>query len=104
VPIPTKTAIKDCNFQGTPSTSLTSNILGKSYAADPLSCQLLCMYRSRCESYLFQVASTVSANNCVFYSTFIDDSSKVVWSIIGIFFSDKYPDDGSNFCHGSSQL
>lgn len=103
VPVPTKT-LNDCNVQGTASTSLISNLLDKYYAADPLSCQLLCMYRSRCESYSFQAPSPANAKNCVFYSTYIDGSLKVVSSSSGIYFSDKYPSDGSNFCYGSDQL
>jgi hypothetical protein len=77
--------------------------LERSYAADPLSCQLLCMYRSRCEAYSFEESTSTSAKNCVFYSTYID-GSKVVSSSSGIYFSDKYPDDGSNFCYGSTEL
>jgi hypothetical protein len=102
-PIPTKTALANCNVQGTPSTALTSNILERSYAADLLSCQLLCMYRSRREAYSFEESTSASAKNCVFYSTYID-GSKVVSSSSGIYFSDKYPDDGSNFCYGSTEL
>ncbi|KAE9374619.1 hypothetical protein N431DRAFT_556882 [Stipitochalara longipes BDJ] len=101
LPIPTKTGLANCNVQGTPSAALTSNILERSYAADPLSCQLLCMYRSRCEAYSFQAPTSANNKNCVFYSTYID-GSKVSLGNSGIYFSDKYPDDGSNFCYGSS--
>ncbi|KAN0103181.1 hypothetical protein V8E51_011494 [Hyaloscypha variabilis] len=103
LPIPTKTGVAGCNVQGTPSAVLTSNILERAYAADPLSCQLLCMYRSRCEAYSFQASTSASRKNCVFYSTYID-GSKVLLGNSGIYFSDKYPDDGSNFCYGSSEL
>jgi len=103
LPIPTKTGVANCNVQGTPSAGLISNILERSYAADPLSCQLLCMYRSRCEAYSFQASTATSTKNCVFYSTYID-GSKVTAGNSGIYFSDKYPDDGSNFCYGSSEL
>lgn len=102
-PIPTKTGLANCNVQGTPSTTLASNILDRAYAEDPISCQLLCMYRSRCEAYSFQISTSESSKNCVFYSTYID-GSKVSSGSSGIYFSDKYPDDGSNYCYGSSEL
>lgn len=103
-PIPTKTGLANCNVQGTPSADLTDNILERISADDPLSCQLLCMYQSRCESYSFEESSSASAKNCVFYSTYIDGTTKVTSSSSGVFFSDKYPDDGSNFCYGSNEL
>jgi hypothetical protein len=103
VPVATKTGLANCNVQGTPSSTLNSNILDRSHAADPISCQLLCMYRSRCEAYSFQESTSASTKNCVFYSTYID-GSKVSSGSSGIYFSDKYPDDGSNFCYGSTEL
>jgi len=101
-PVATKTELANCNVQGTPSSGLTSNILDRAYAAGPTSCQLLGMYRSRCESCSFQQSTSTSAKNCVFCSTYIN-GSKVSCSS-GIYFSDKYPEDGSNFCYGSTEL
>jgi len=103
--IPTKTGLKNCNVQGTANAVVTSNIWGSQYAADPLVCQLECMYISRCEAYSFQAPTTSDSNNCVLYTTLIDGSSKITLSnTSGVFFSDKYPEDGSNFCYGSTQL
>jgi len=101
--IPTK-SLKNCNVQGTASNVLSSDLLGAKHAADILTCQLECMYRSRCESYSFQNAAP-SVENCQFYTTLIDGKSKVISSIdSGVFFSDKYPIDGSNFCYGNTTL
>jgi hypothetical protein len=73
-PVATKTGLANCDVQGTPSPALTSNILDRAYAAGPISCQLLGMYRSRCESYSFRESTSASAKNCVFYSTYINGS------------------------------
>ncbi|KUJ19904.1 uncharacterized protein LY89DRAFT_580559 [Mollisia scopiformis] len=102
--IPTK-SLKNCNVEGIPADYLVSNILDMRYAYDALSCQLKCMYMSRCESYSWQMPVSEDSNNCVFYSTLIDGVRKVTASnISGIFFSDKYPSDKSNFCYGSTEL
>lgn len=102
--IPTK-SLKNCNVEGIPSDYLVSNILDMRYAYDALACQLRCMYISRCEAYSWQMPVSIDSNNCVFYSTLIDGTRKVTPSnISGIFFSDKYPADKSNFCYGSDTL
>ncbi|KAH6715367.1 hypothetical protein BKA61DRAFT_422618, partial [Leptodontidium sp. MPI-SDFR-AT-0119] len=81
--------LKNCHVQGTPNTLLSSSALGSQYAADALLCQLQCMFISRCEAYSFQTTAAL-----------IDGLSKVAPSnTSGIFFSDKYPSDGSNFCY-----
>ncbi|PVH85571.1 hypothetical protein DL98DRAFT_48706 [Cadophora sp. DSE1049] len=104
-PIPTKTGLKNCHSQGTPSTLLNSSILGSQYASDALACQLQCMFVSRCEAYSYQAATTSKTKNCVKYLTIIDGPTKVTSSSSsGIFFSDKYPSDGSNFCYGGVPL
>lgn len=102
--VPTKN-LKNCNVEGIPTSYLVSNILDLVYAYDALSCQLKCMEISRCEAYSWQMPVSTDSNNCVFYSTFIDGEKKVKASnISGIFFSDKYPSDQSNFCYGSAEL
>jgi len=101
--IPTKTGVKDCHVQGIASDLLTSNVWGNSSASDPLACQLDCMYVSQCEAYSFQ--APVVEDNCVFYHMFIDGRDALIASkTSGIFFSDKYPKDGSNFCYGNTEL
>ena len=101
--IPTKTEVKDCHVQGVASDLLKLNVWGRSSASDPLACQLGCMYVSQCEAYSFQAA--VTENNCVFYHMFVDGREALIPSkTSGIFFSDKYPHDGSNFCYGNSEL
>ncbi|KAF8865893.1 hypothetical protein BDZ45DRAFT_668303 [Acephala macrosclerotiorum] len=102
--IPTK-SLKSCNVEGVPSNYLVQNILDMRYAYDALACQLRCMYLSRCEAYSWQIPVSTNSNKCVFYSTLIDGERKVTPSnISGIFFSDKYPSDKSNFCYGSETL
>jgi hypothetical protein len=103
--VPTKTGVKNCHVQGLPSDLLTSNIWGSARASDPLTCQLKCMYISQCESYSFQMPSvkTPVDGNCVFYHMFID-GHLAPSKTSGVFFSDKYPSDGSNFCYGSVEL
>ncbi|CZR59181.1 uncharacterized protein PAC_09073 [Phialocephala subalpina] len=102
--IPTK-SLKNCNVEGIPSNYLVQNILDMRYAYDALACQLRCMYISRCEAYSWQMPVSTDSNNCVFYSTLIDGERKVTPSnISGIFFSDKYPSDKTNFCYGSEIL
>ncbi|KAE8451942.1 hypothetical protein EG329_002783 [Mollisiaceae sp. DMI_Dod_QoI] len=104
IAIPTK-SLKNCNVQGIPSSYLVSNILDMRYAYDALACQLKCMYVSRCEAYSWQMPVSPDSNNCVFYTTLIDGERKVTLSTIsGIYFSDKYPSDKSNFCYGSETL
>ncbi|PMD65019.1 uncharacterized protein K444DRAFT_660179 [Hyaloscypha bicolor E] len=89
-PVATKTGLANCDVQGTPSPALTSNILDRAYAAGPISCQLLGIYISKCEELcvLLYLHQWVKVSSC---------SSE-------IYFSDKYPDDGSNFCFGSAEL
>lgn len=101
----TKTALKNCHVQGTPSPMLSANIWGSSYAPDALACQLQCMFVSRCESYSFQTPASSNTKNCIKYLTLIDGVSKVrPSSNSGLFYSDKYPSDGSNFCYGNAPL
>jgi hypothetical protein len=102
--IPTKN-LKNCNVEGIPTSYLVSNILDLVYAYDASACQANCMGISRCEAYSWQMPVSTGSNNCVFYSTLIDGDKKVKASnISGIFFSDKYPSDQSNFCYGSVEL
>jgi len=106
-PIPTKD-LPNCNVQGTPSKILTSYLWGSVHASDVLACQSACMAVSECESYSFQAHAPKRSKNCVFYHT-IFDGEEIYGSVIpsttsGIFFSDKYPRDGSNFCYGITNV
>ena len=104
-PVPMKTRLKNCHVQGTPGPLLNSSILGSQHASDALACQLQCMFVSRCEAYSFQPSATSEIKNCIKYLTTIGGSAKVISSSSsGIFFSDKYPSDGSNFCYGHGPL
>lgn len=104
-PVSTKTGLKNCHIQGTSSATLNSNILGSQHASDALACQLQCMFVSRCEAYSFQPPATSKIKNCIKYLTTIGGSAKVdPSSSSGIFFSDKYPSDGSNFCYSDVPL
>ncbi|KAH6683884.1 hypothetical protein B0J14DRAFT_448423, partial [Halenospora varia] len=101
--IPTKTGLKGCNIQGTATTLLQSSSWSSDRARDVLSCQLKCMYISQCQSYSFQSPFTTKEDNCKFYHMFVGKGANVVTpsTTSGIFFSDKYPGDGTNFCYGS---
>jgi len=103
--VPTKTGVTNCHVQGLASELLASNIWGSTRASDPMTCQRQCMYISQCESYSFQTpsAKTPVESNCVFYHMFID-GHLAPSKTSGVFFSDKYPSDGSNFCYGSIEL
>ncbi|RDL32087.1 uncharacterized protein BP5553_09489 [Venustampulla echinocandica] len=105
-PIPTKTNVKGCHVEGVPNAYMLSNTWGSSRASDVLLCQLKCMYISQCQSYSFRAPSTTREDNCVFYHMFITRGPQGVIPsrTSGIFFSDKYPGDGSNFCYGSREL
>ncbi|KAG9231865.1 hypothetical protein BJ875DRAFT_349090, partial [Amylocarpus encephaloides] len=96
--IATKTAVKGCHIQGTANTALKSNQWGSARTSDVLVCQRKCMYISQCQSYSYQAPSSTKQDNCIFYHMFAD-SGVVASRYSGIFFSDKYPADGSNYCY-----
>jgi hypothetical protein len=100
-PIATKTNVDGCNQQGIATALLLANQWGSTKASDVLECQRRCMSVSQCISYSFRLATTVDDFNCVFYHMFTASGTNAVVpsEISGIFFSDKYPKDGSNFCY-----
>lgn len=104
-PIPTKVNPK-CNVQGYASAVYQQRIWGNTSAEDVLACQLRCLYTSQCQSYSFQLPSTINGTNCVFYAATFDATNGFVIpdSTSPLRFSDKYPTDGSNYCYGDHQL
>jgi hypothetical protein len=99
----TKTNVSDCNVQGTASADLTARKLWTMNATDVLQCQLYCRATTPCISYSFQPQVDV---NCVFYNAWTGDwtSSVIKSETSGIFFSNKYPSDGSDFCYSDKPL
>ncbi|ESZ91438.1 hypothetical protein SBOR_8161 [Sclerotinia borealis F-4128] len=104
--IATKT-IPGCHIQGTPDVALTSNVWGATTAADFPSCQLSCIYISQCISYSYAPSNLA----CTLYHQWMDNFTTgdttgyvVLSDTSGLFFSDKYPSDGTNFCFGDHQL
>lgn len=100
---PTKTGLKTCNVQGTANDVMTTNEWGSDRASDALDCQRKCMTVSQCISYSFQYPSSTNDDNCVFYHMFMTKGVTPSRNS-GIYFSDKYPEDGSNYCYGSTPL
>ncbi|CAG8983991.1 hypothetical protein HYALB_00009593 [Hymenoscyphus albidus] len=99
-PIVTKTGVADCNVQGTANEVMTSKIFGSARASDILNCQVQCRTITACISYSYQPPASTKDDNCVFYNMFLDKGVKPS-KRSGIFFSDKYPDDGSDYCYSS---
>lgn len=96
--IPTKT-IAGCNVQGTAAPDLTSQYWGSTTAPNSTACQLSCIYVSQCISYSWQPA----VGACIFYHQWMD-GLVVASNNSGIYYSDKYPSDGTNFCFGDHRL
>lgn len=99
--IATKT-IAGCNVQGTADVALTSRVFGTTNFPDFLPCQSSCRGITACISYSFSPNSTV----CTYYNSWMDDFNTgdttgyvILSNSSGIFFSDKYPSDGSDFCY-----
>ncbi|KAJ8068690.1 hypothetical protein OCU04_002389 [Sclerotinia nivalis] len=88
--------IGGCNVQGTADVGLSSKIFGTATAPDIVSCQSRCGGITACISYSYDVNTTV----CTAYNQWMDNL--VSNGSSGIFFSDKYPDDGTNFCYSYS--
>ncbi|EPE30169.1 hypothetical protein GLAREA_12892 [Glarea lozoyensis ATCC 20868] len=100
-PIATKANVDGCNQQGIATSLLQSHLWGTTKALDVLECQRRCMTVSQCISYSFRIGTTSDDSNCVFYHMFTANGTNAVVpsETSGIFFSDKYPEDGSNFCY-----
>ncbi|KAM3067295.1 hypothetical protein ACMFMG_005341 [Clarireedia jacksonii] len=96
--IPTKT-VAGCNVQGTAAPDLTSHYWGSTTAVNSTACQLSCIYVSQCISYSWQP----SVGACIFYHQWMD-GLVVASNDSAIYYSDKYPSDGTNFCYGDHQL
>lgn len=101
--IPTKTGLKTCNVQGIANDVMRTNKWGSDEASDSLICQSKCMSISQCISYSFQPPSSTRDDNCVFYHMFMTKGVTPSRNS-GVYFSDKYPEDGSNYCYGSNSL
>ena len=113
-----KSGIPDCGIRGTATYALLAQILDSTHASNVLACQSSCEGRSRCESWSWYppaVSTTSSSSssspsednpgteaNCVYYTTYITNAETYidVDSQSETVFSDKYPEDGSNFCYG----
>ncbi|KAF7864463.1 hypothetical protein EAF04_006597 [Stromatinia cepivora] len=94
--------IGGCNVQGTADVGLSSKIFDTATAPDIVSCQSRCGGITACISYSYDVNTTV----CTAYNQWMDNFQSgdttgfvVLSDSSGIFFSDKYPDDGTNFCY-----
>ncbi|CAD6440128.1 4ff2caa9-4edf-4889-b6ce-1168672d2e15-CDS [Sclerotinia trifoliorum] len=86
--------IDGCNVEGTAEAGLTSRIFNTYTLEDIVTCQKHCGEVTACISYSYNVNTTV----CTAYNEFMDN---LVLSDTSsrIFFSDKYPSDGTNFCY-----
>ncbi|KUJ12958.1 uncharacterized protein LY89DRAFT_197528 [Mollisia scopiformis] len=88
-----KTGISGCNQEGTAATSI--RVLGQGGpATDILSCQAGCRFTTACEAYSFATASS----NCTMYNAGLGGNVQSLEGT-GVFFSMKYPADGSDFCY-----
>ena len=99
--VPTKMNVNGCHLQGTPTDLMLSHFWGTMKTSQPQECQDMCGGITPCISYSFQYALVDGTNNCVFYNYWSNLGDAVVPSnSSGIFFSNKYPSDGSRFCYG----
>ncbi|CZR51407.1 uncharacterized protein PAC_01282 [Phialocephala subalpina] len=92
-----KTSPSSCNIEGSASLSLLSRIFPtvQNTTTDILGCQSQCRFTTACQSYSFNTSS--SSGNCVMYMA--DTSGVVKGKGTGVFFSMKFPGDGSDFCY-----
>ena len=90
--IPTKTGVTNCNVQGTAAGMTIRN--KPATANSVLDCQTLCFSDSPCETYSYDPTTKI----CTGYMSQLDVSS----GKSGVFFSAKYPGDGSNYCYGTT--
>ncbi|APA07681.1 hypothetical protein sscle_03g024510 [Sclerotinia sclerotiorum 1980 UF-70] len=86
--------IDGCNVQGMAEAGLTSKIFGTYTLDDLVTCQTVCGRVTPCISYSYDVNTKV----CTAYNQWMDNLVLSDTSS-GIFFSDKYPSDGTNFCY-----
>lgn len=86
-------------MEGIASTHLNSLSLGTGPVNDILGCQGSCRFDTPCQSYSFDT----STSNCTFYQSSIYDQV-TAQSGTGIFFSMKYPGDGSDYCYDDVPL
>jgi len=103
-PITTKT-ISGCHVEGTADATLASHLLGSWTTSDVLACQSACQGDTPCISYSFESLDLVDdgGSNCVYYNAWMNNGEgAVIPSDSGIFFSNKYPSDGSDFCYSTS--
>lgn len=82
---------------------MSTNEWGSDRASDVLVCQSKCMAITQCISYSFQSPASTRDDNCVFYHMFMT-KGVMPSRTSGIYFSDKYPGNGSNYCYGSTEL
>jgi hypothetical protein len=96
-----------CDVAGYVSWIFQQNyFLGSKSACDVLSFQSKCMKISQCESYSYQRAARSNGTNGVLYKGIFDSRDLFVISNPSspLRFSDKYPQDGHNFCYGNHSL
>ncbi|PQE04442.1 hypothetical protein CJF31_00007267 [Rutstroemia sp. NJR-2017a BVV2] len=96
--IPTKT-IAGCNIQGTAAPDLAKYYFSSMTLVNSTTCQLYCVAITQCVSYSWQP----SMDACSFYHQWINGLVEEN-NDSGIYYSDKYPSDGTNFCYGDHQL
>ncbi|KKY18332.1 hypothetical protein UCRPC4_g05044 [Phaeomoniella chlamydospora] len=85
----------DCNVEGVASSSMAAKLRHAKTESSFLDCQTYCFFDTPCQAYSFDPSTQV----CNTYITTIDvtDSTDT-----GIFFSNKYPKDSSNYCYGTT--
>ena len=97
-PIITKTSVADCAVEGTAGAPLSEHIFGTVTASDVLDCQYQCRYTTACISYAWN--TTTQTDNCAEYNAWDNVAGAVIpGNDTGVWFSDKYPEDGSDFCY-----
>lgn len=102
-PVATKT-IAGCNIQGTADVALAAKVFGKGNHTDVIACQGTCRGITACISYSYSPSTT----ECTLYNSWMDDFTTgdttgyvVLSNSTGVFFSDKYPSDGSGSCYST---
>lgn len=106
-PIYIKTGTPGCAVEGSPGVNTTSKLYGPQNVPNVLRCQSQCYFTRGCVMYSWSL-STPKGTQCMLYTAVgpqdylaTDFTSAVVPGNTDMFFSDKYPSDGSSFCYSN---
>jgi hypothetical protein len=110
-----KTFVADCAVQGAPPATLTANLLrpNEGIASDLLSCQALCRQTTPCISWAWNSTSkgegdkdAQNGGGCLLYDawqTTKPGGLGIERGDTGVWFSNKYPLDSSDFCFTTNE-